>query len=138
MSGALDERRSEPVAGPAPDQRMPIAAVLDAVSVTVFVAAGLRSHEQDPALTDVFAIAAPFLAALAAGWLVARAWRRPFSLLTGGAVWSVTLAGGMVLRNVVFGRGTATSFVIVTAAFLFACLIGWRLVALAVDRARRR
>lgn len=137
MTRTID-RSSDRVTTPAPDVRMTIAAALDTVAIVVFVAVGLRTHDQDAGTAAVFATAAPFLIALLAGWLVARAWRRPFSLLTGLAVWAVTIVGGMLLRNLVFGDGTASEFVIVAAAFTFACLIGWRVVALAIVRIRRR
>jgi uncharacterized membrane protein (GlpM family) len=111
------------------DRRISIAAVLDTVSITLFVAIGRRNHDQDPAVSGTLFTAAPFLMGLAAGWLVARAWRAPFSLMTGAIVWLVTVAVGMLLRNLVFDRGTATSFVIVATLFTGACLLGWRLVA---------
>ena len=77
----------------------------------------------------MFRIAAPFLIGLAAGWIVARAWRRPFDLVTGCTIWVVTIAVGMVLRRTLFDRGTAFSFVIVASVFTGVLLIGWRLVA---------
>jgi hypothetical protein len=55
-----------------------------------------------------------------------RAWRRPTEWRTGLGIWATTLVAGMVLRNVAFGDGTATSFVIVAAAFLALFLVGWR------------
>jgi hypothetical protein len=36
---------------------------------------------------------------------------------------------GMVLRNLVFDRGTAPAFVIVATAFLGATMLGWRRLA---------
>ncbi|MEX2626683.1 MAG: DUF3054 domain-containing protein [Ilumatobacteraceae bacterium] len=135
MSPALDDR-TEARPRTTPDGRMTIAAVLDTVAVVVFVAAGRRTHEQDPGLAGVFLTAAPFLIALLAGWIVTRAWRRPFSLGTGLGVWAVAVAGGMLLRNLVFDRGTAPTFVVVTAAFVAACLLGWRLIAGLITRTR--
>lgn len=120
------------------DRMLGLAAALDAAAVMVFIAAGRRTHDQDPGISGLLQTAAPFLLALVLGWLVSRAWQRPTSVVTGAVVWSVTLVVGMVLRNLVFDRGTATSFVVVAAAFTFACLIGWRLVALAITRARAR
>jgi hypothetical protein len=114
---------------PAPPLRLGLAAALDVASVVVFVAVGRRTHDQDPGLAGVFATAAPFLLALAVGWLVARAWFAPMSLHTGVIVWAVTVVGGMLLRNLVFGDGTASSFVVVATLFTAACLIGWRLVS---------
>ena len=43
-------------------------------------------------------------------------------------IWVVTVALGMVLRNLVFDRGTAASFIIVTSVFTFVLLFGWRLL----------
>ena len=95
----------------------------------VFVAIGRRNHDEGSAIGEVFRIAAPFLIGLAAGWIVARAWRRPFELATGGVIWVVTVALGMVLRRTLFDRGTAFSFVIVASVFTGVLLLGWRLVA---------
>jgi hypothetical protein len=114
---------------PASPLRLGVAAALDVASVVVFVAVGRRTHDQHPGLAGVFATAAPFLIALAVGWLVARAWYGPMSLRTGLIVWAVTIVGGMLLRNLVFGDGTATSFVVVATLFTGACLLGWRLVS---------
>jgi cytochrome bd-type quinol oxidase subunit 1 len=119
------------------ERRVTVAAVLDVVAITVFVAAGRRTHDQDPGLMGVFTTAAPFLIALALGWVAARAWRRPFAVTTGLIVWVATISIGMPLRNLVFDRGTAMSFVLVATGFTLATLVGWRLLALALDRSRR-
>jgi uncharacterized membrane protein (GlpM family) len=121
------------------DRRIDVAALLDAFFVVLFVAVGRRNHDQDPAIAGTLFTAAPFLIALGAGWVVARAWREPLGLVTGVIVWLVTVGLGMVLRNLVFDRGTAASFVVVTTLFVGACLVGWRLIAqLVVLRRRRR
>jgi cytochrome bd-type quinol oxidase subunit 1 len=119
------------------ERRITVALVLDVIAITVFVAAGRRTHDQEPGLLGVFTTAAPFLIALAIGWIVSRAWRRPFAVVTGVIVWVATIAIGMPLRNLVFDRGTATSFVLVATGFTFATLVGWRLVALFLERSRR-
>ena len=108
------------------ERRVPLAVGLDVFSVTLFVAIGRREHERGSAISGLIETAAPFLLALALGWVLLRAWRRPTEWRTGVGVWATTLAAGMVLRNVVFGDGTATSFVIVAAAFLALFLVGWR------------
>lgn len=102
---------------------------LDVVAVVAFVATGRDTHDRESTLAGLAETAAPFLIALAAGWLVARAWRSPASLQSGAIVWAVTLAGGMVMRRLVFGDGTAAAFVLVAAAFLAAFLLGWRMAA---------
>ena len=109
--------------------RVRVAAALDIAVIVVFVAIGRRNHDEGSAMGEVFRIAAPFLIGLAAGWIVARAWRRPFDVATGCTIWIVTIAVGMVLRRTMFDRGTAVSFVIVASVFTGVFLIGWRLVA---------
>jgi chromate transport protein ChrA len=118
------------------DRRVPLAVGIDVFSVTLFVAIGRREHERGSAITGLIETAAPFLLALALAWVLLRAWRRPTDWRTGLGIWAITLVAGMVLRNIVFGDGTATSFVIVAAAFLALFLVGWR-VAFAVIDGRR-
>jgi hypothetical protein len=109
--------------------RVRIAAALDIAVIVGFVTIGRRNHDEGSALGELLRIAAPFLFGLAAGWIVARAWRRPLDVVTGCTVWVVTIAVGMVLRRTLFDRGTAFSFVIVASVFIGVLLIGWRLVA---------
>ncbi len=102
---------------------------VDVLCVLFFVVLGRRSHHEDGSfLGATLKVAAPFLIALAAGWLIARAWRRPTSLSAVAVIWVVTVALGMVLRNLVFDRGTAVSFIIVTSVVTFVLLFGWRLL----------
>lgn len=115
-----------------------IAAVLDAASVLVFVAAGRRNHNEGTAIGGVMTVAAPFLIALACGWLVSRAWRQPMNLRIGGIIWASTVVGGLLLRNLVFDRGTARPFVIIATLFLGAVLIGWRGIYRLVGRSATR
>jgi hypothetical protein len=105
------------------------AAVLDVAAVLVFVVIGRASHHDGETIPGVASTAWPFLAGLAAGWLVARGWRRPAALVPSGvAAWLGAVAVGMVLR-VVAGQGTAVSFIIVALCFLGLFLLGWRLLA---------
>lgn len=108
---------------------MVLAALLDLASVVLFVVLGRRNHEGAATLAGTLEVAAPFLLALVAGWASVQAWRRPADLRTGLVVWAVTLGLGMVLRNMLFDRGTAGSFVLVAAGFLALTMLGWRLVA---------
>ncbi|MEN9504719.1 MAG: hypothetical protein RI958_645 [Actinomycetota bacterium] len=113
------------------------AGLFDIVAVIVFVALGRRSHDEGGnAAVETARVAAPFLIALAVGWVAARAWRRPTALTTGAIVWVVTVALGMVVRNVVFDRGTATSFVVVASLVTGVLLLCWRAVALAIAHRR--
>ena len=108
------------------ERRVPLAVGIDVFSVTLFVAVGRREHERDSAIAGLIDTAAPFLLALALAWVLLRAWRRPTEWRTGIGIWAITLVAGMLLRNLVFGDGTATSFVIVAASFLALFLVGWR------------
>jgi hypothetical protein len=114
------------------------ALAVDVVLVVVFAAVGMRSHEEAFSLGALWGVAWPFLAGLAAGWLVSLAWRAPARPLRSGVpIWVVTVAGGMILRAV-SGAGTATSFIIVASLVLLAFLVGWRTIAAVVRAVRRR
>lgn len=113
---------------------MLVAAALDVMAVLVFVVIGREEHDEGTAVGGIVETAAPFLIGLAVGWLVARAWRRPLSVVSGLVIWPTTVLVGMIVRNWGFDEGTATSFVIVTTAFLGMCFVGWRLIAQSVMR----
>jgi chromate transport protein ChrA len=104
-------------------------AVADVVSIVVFVALGRKNHDEGGNIvTGTLKVAAPFLIALALGWLAARAWKSPTSLTTGVQIWVVTVVAGMLLRHFVFDRGTALPFIIVASGFTLLFLVGWRFV----------
>ena len=106
------------------------------VAVLVFVAIGRASHHHGETVAGTASTAWPFLAGLAAGWIVTRAWDRPLPLApTGLIVWISCVAMGMVLR-VVAGQGTAAAFIAVALGFLGLELLGWRLLARTARRAR--
>lgn len=115
------------------------AAVLDAALVVVFVSIGRTSHAEGLDAGGIAGTAWPFLAALVAGWLAARAWRHPLAIWpTGVIVWAVTVVGGMLLRAV-SGQGTQFAFIVVATLTLAAFLLGWRLIAMLVTgRSRAR
>ena len=93
------------------------------------ITASRASHTKGESLGGIASTAWPFLAGLAAGWLAAAAWRRPFRLWPAGVgAWLGAVALGMVLR-VVSGQGTALAFTGVALAFLGLFLLGWRLLA---------
>ena len=105
------------------------AAALDIASILLFVVVGRRNHDEGGSVvTEAVKVAAPFLIGLALGWLVARAWAAPTAPTTGMVIWVVTVVAGMLLRNLVFDRGTALPFVIVASAFTLLFLVGWRYV----------
>jgi len=111
---------------------------LDVLSVMVFVVIGRRSHDEGNAVIGVLETAAPFLIGVVAAWLIVRAWRWPFAILTGLVVWPITLLVGMMCRNLIWGRGTPVSFVIVATIFLGLCFVGWRMAARSLLRRRRQ
>jgi FtsH-binding integral membrane protein len=111
-----------------------LAAALDICCVLIFVIIGRASHAQGETLGGIASTSWPFLAGLAAGWVLARAWRRPVALRPAGVcAWLATVALGMVLR-VVSGQGTAVAFIVVALAFLGLFLLGWRLAWKLVSR----
>lgn len=118
------------------DPRTPLAAALDTATIVLFVSIGQREHDQDTGVGKLVETAAPFLIALALGWLVLQVWKRAADWRIGIGLWAIVLGGGMLMRRVVFDGGTARSFVLVAAGFLALCLIGWRIVVSVRDRAK--
>ena len=103
---------------------------LDIASVGVFVAIGHSTHDETETSGSLIETAAPFLIALAVGWVLTRAWRQPVAWWTGIGVVSTTVVIGMALRRLVFDDGTAGAFVVVATLFLGVFLVGWRAIAL--------
>lgn len=112
--------------------------VLDVAVVVSFVAVGRDSHGFVTDWEETLRVAAPFLIALGLGIIVLRAWRNPTALLTGLGLSVFTLVVGMVLRRFAWDDGTATTFVVVTGAWLIGWMVAWRLAALAMARVRSR
>jgi hypothetical protein len=110
------------------------AACADIVAIVVFVAIGRRNHKEGEAVDAVLTVAAPFLIALVVGWIAARAWTKPTHVETAFVIWPITVAVGMVLRNVVFDRGTALPFIIVATVVVGVFLVGWRMLAAVAER----
>ena len=118
-------------------RRTVIAALADMAAIIVFVAIGRRNHHEGDAVDGILTVAAPFLIALAVGWVVARAWVRPMQVESAFIIWPVTVAVGMVLRNLVFDRGTALPFILVATLVTGVFLVGWRMVAARATRPGR-
>ena len=117
-------------------QRVAVALAFDVVCVLAFVLVGRRTHHDAGVLAGLLLTAWPFLAALTAGWLAARAWRRPLLVRpTGVIVWVVTVVGGLALRGL-NGGGLAPAFLTVTTLVLALLLLGWRAVAAVLARRR--
>jgi FtsH-binding integral membrane protein len=125
-------------AGSLPSMRWLGGAVLDAAVVLLFVAIGRSAHHHGLTIAGMARTSWPFLASAAAGWLLARGWRRPDARLgVGVVVWLSCVALGMVLR-VVAGQGTAAAFIGVALVFLGIGLLGWRALAYLVHGSVRR
>lgn len=105
------------------------AKLIDVLAVLIFVAIGRRSHEQANSISGLLQTAAPFLIALAVSWLVLALAKPSGTLVPALTVWVITVFGGLLLRNLVFGEGTATSFMIVTTITLFVLIVGARLAS---------
>jgi hypothetical protein len=98
----------------------------DLVCVVVFCTVGRRSHAEGLTLTGIAETAWPFLSGALAGWLISRAWRRPYALVpTGVVVWVCTVAVGMLLRKLT-SAGVAPSFIVVASISTAVLLLGWR------------
>lgn len=115
-----------------------LAAVVDLVLVVVFVLIGRTSHGEQESPGGFITTFWPFLVGLAAGWAVARAWRRPMSVGHAGiVVWIVTVVVGLLLR-LATGQGAPFAFVVVASIVLGAFLVGWRVLLAALDRRSTR
>ncbi|MGY4720593.1 DUF3054 family protein [Naumannella huperziae] len=116
-----------------------LAALLDAIVIVGFATVGRASHGGAQDASQVLAVAAPFAAGAAIGWLVlgaARRWRRADRISSGAIVAAATLGVGLGYRIAV-GAG-APAFLVVATLTLLAGLLGWRaLVALVRALARR-
>jgi len=109
-------------------KRLALSAIADVAVIVVFVAIGREEHNSGSSIAGLLETAAPFLIALAIGWLATRAWQNPTGVGRGLGIWLVTILAGMNLRHYVFDDGTATAFIIVASAFTLAGLVGWRVV----------
>ena len=117
------------------NRRAALAFGIDIVAVVLFVVIGRRNHhETGNVVVGALRIVAPFLIALIVGWLAARAVRDPMSVRNGTVIWACTVVLGLILRRLVFQRGIAVAFIIVTTITLAVFLIGWRAVARIVTR----
>jgi FtsH-binding integral membrane protein len=112
-------------------------ALVDLVTVLVFVGIGRSVHDHGVNPSGVVSTAWPFVVGLAAGWILTMVRRQSGSTPVAGlTICVVTVFVGMVLR-VVAGQGTAFAFVLVALGFLGLFMIGSRLLAAQVRRLRR-
>ena len=106
--------------------------------ILAFAAIGRDAHHREEPVLGVLLTAWPFLAGAAAGWIAARVWRRPLSVLWGGVpAWLGSVAGGMLLRALT-GQTVVLPFIIVATVALAVFLVGYRLLVAAGARLRNR
>ena len=101
----------------------------DALCILALVIIGTRNHDTDKGIGGVLYVALPFWIALIVGWIITRAHRSSNATATGVFVWIITVTLSMVLRNLVFDRGTAAAFIVVASVFLGISMNGWRIIS---------
>lgn len=112
-----------------------LAIIFDLVVVVAFVAIGRSAHDESNAVVGLLLTAAPFVIALALGWLVAAIAKQDQTTVAGGLIiWGCSWILGLAIRGLVFGGGTAPAFMVVAGVSLAVGLIGWRLVATLITR----
>ncbi|MEI6200196.1 MAG: DUF3054 domain-containing protein [Actinomycetota bacterium] len=102
--------------------------VFDALCVLLMVVIGTRNHKTDTGLSGILFVAAPFWIALSLAHLAPLLQRKDRKDPNTYVVWGYTVIMGMLLRNMVFNRGTAVAFIIVATVFLGITMFGWRAI----------
>ena len=102
------------------------ALLFDALCVLLMVVIGTRNHKTDTGITGILFVAAPFWIALSLVHLAPLLQRKNRRDPNTYMVWGYTVVMGMVLRNMVFNRGTAAAFIIVATVFLGITMFSWR------------
>ena len=102
--------------------------LIDILAVLIFVIVGRDNHGEENTVLGILDTAAPFLIALAIAWLGLRLLKIRRRLTMALVGWAITVGGGLTLRNVAFGDGTALSFIVVTTITLGVLMVGLRLV----------
>ena len=98
----------------------------DALCVLLMVVIGTRNHKTDTGITGILFVAAPFWIAMSLAHLAPLLQRKNRQEQNAYMVWGYTVVMGMVLRNMVFNRGTAAAFIIVATVFLGITMFSWR------------
>lgn len=99
------------------------ALAFDILCVMALVIIGTRNHDTDTGVSGVLYVAAPFVISVTSVHGLFALRRQAMSVMW---PWVGTVAIGMLLRNLVFDRGTALPFIIVATIFLGATMYGWR------------
>lgn len=105
-----------------------ITLLVDILAVLIFVIIGRDNHGEENTLLGILGTSAPFLIALGIAWIALRLLKIRQRITMALFVWAVTVGGGLTLRNVAFGDGTALSFIIVTTITLGVLMVGLRLI----------
>ena len=100
--------------------------LFDALCVLLMVVIGTRNHKTDTGISGILFVAAPFWIAMSLAHFAPLLQRKNRKDPNTDMVWGYTVVMGMVLRNVVFNRGTALAFIIVATVFLGITMFGWR------------
>ena len=100
--------------------------LFDALCVLLMVVIGTRNHKTDTGISGILFVAAPFWIAMSLAHFATLLQRKNRKDPNTYMVWGYTVVMGMVLRNVVFNRGTALAFIIVATVFLGITMFGWR------------
>jgi Protein of unknown function (DUF3054) len=114
--------------------------VADAVALTVFVLAGIRSHHEVGAIDLFLRNAVPLEAAWFAVSAVSGTYRRP-GIRTLLWTWVVAVPVGLIVRSMWVGSPTGSRllvFVGIGLAFTLLFLLAGRAVAGRIDRRRRQ
>ncbi|WP_083602943.1 DUF3054 domain-containing protein [Bowdeniella nasicola] len=129
----MESAESRPNEGPSPlgassDPRQLIALAADTVAVFALALIGRWSHSEGLSFGEVFNTAVPFLAGAYLTHLLIVRYFDPTSVLKAGlSVWLGTWAVGMFGR-LFMGQTNAVAFMAVSAGFLLATMLGWRLI----------
>ena len=102
------------------------ALLFDALCVLLMVVIGTRNHKTDTGISGILFVAAPFWIAMSLAHLAPLLQRKNRKEQNAYMVWGYTVVMGMVLRNMIFNRGTAAAFIIVATVFLGITMFGWR------------
>lgn len=139
MTNAPAQQHPQSSSSSDPERYVPLALILDAVVIFLFVVVGRVSHGESLSVAGVVQTVWPFLVGTALGWVVTLAWRRPLSIVRSGiGIWVATVVVGMLLREA-SGQGVVTSFVVVASVFVGVFVLGWRAIAgFVVHRAAAR
>lgn len=120
--------------GASNDPRLLWALLWDTVAALALAIIGRSAHSESLAINEVLTTAVPFLAGVYITHLLVIRYFDPWAVTTSGPlVWIGAWGVGMVGR-LLMGLTNAPAFMGVTAAFLLATMVGWRLVALLFQR----